>query len=148
MYAGNRNNWCHMKKFSEYMLQKEQLETIETEKEERESIEDMDHEEVLRMFGKLDIEDRKVIKNQLVEMFRHMLTHKSSFVKAVEFVMTNVPKEDKQDVASVFDRVKRFFDNPVERGLAYISGQNEIVNDKPNINQNGSTNNTYQYSSP
>lgn len=125
------------------MLQKEQLETIETEKEEKKSDVEMDKEEVLKMFGKLDIEDRKVIKNQLVEMFRHMLSHKGSFVKSVEFVMSNVPKEDKQDVSSIFERVKKFFENPVERGLAYISGQNEIVNSKPNMNQNGSTNNTY-----
>lgn len=143
MYAGNNNNWCYMKKFSDFMLQKEQLETIETEKEEKKSDVEMDKEEVLKMFGKLDIEDRKVIKNQLVEMFRHMLSHKGSFVKSVEFVMSNVPKEDKKDVSSIFERVKKFFENPIERGLAYISGQNEIVNSKPNMNQNGSTNNTY-----
>lgn len=142
MYAGKCNNWCHMKKFSDYLLQKEQLETIETEKEE--PVEDIDKEEILTMFGKLDIEDRKIIKNQLVEMFRDMLSHKSGFVKAVEFVMTNIPKEDKNDASEVFDRVKKFFANPIERGLAYVSGQNQIVHDKPNINQNGSMNNTYQ----
>lgn len=137
MYAGKSNNWCYMKKFSEYMLKKQSFEVIKNGDDN-----DFDDDQILMMFGKLDLEDKKIIKNQLVEIFRELLGNRKKFTAAVEFIMNNLPKNDEQEAQDMFSMVKRFFENPIEKGLGYVSGQNNIVN-SANPNINGATSNGY-----
>ena len=111
-----------MKKFSDFLEQKQDLDGFQ---------------------AKDYPEDRRIIRNQMVEMFNSMLGNKNGFVKCADFVISNATSNFEQQTAeNMVDRVKNFFENPITKGLGYIDGENQIVN-SPNPNQNGATNNSY-----
>jgi hypothetical protein len=127
-----------MKKFSDFIEQKEDLGDFKAK-----DYPASNKEEILKMFGSLDAEDRRIIRNQMIEMFNSMLGNKNGFVKCADFVISNATSNYEQQTAqNMVDRVKNFFQNPITKGLGYIDGENQIIN-SPNPNQNGATNNSY-----
>jgi hypothetical protein len=100
-------------------------------------------EQVLKMFGNLDPEDRKVVKRQMIQTFQNMLQSNDSFVDCVKFIMDKANKPfDQEQKNSMVQRAEDFFRAPITRGLGYVDGENQIVN-SPNPNENGATNNSY-----
>ena len=127
-----------MKKFSQYLEEKTDFRGFKPSE-----ISTANKDEILNMFSKLDVEDRRIIKNQIVELFGQILNSRNGFVQAADFVISNA-KGDYGDKLkdNMVARIKSFFQNPITKGLGYLDGENQVIND-PNPNQNGATNNNY-----
>jgi len=129
-----------MKNFSQYLAERVQEDDV------HEMFKSATRNEILRYFGKLDEHDRLIIKRTMLQIFDNLMTNPSGFAKAVKFILKNANlsgnPEDEAGAADSLERAKEFFKNPITRGLAYIDGENQVVN-TPNPNENGATNNSY-----
>ena len=129
-----------MKKFSQYLSERVQEDDI------HHLFKSADKNSILRMFSHLDEHDRLIVKRTMLQIFDNMMATPGGFTKAVNFILkyANLAgnPQDKEGAHDMLDRAQEFFANPITRGLAYISGENQVVN-KPNPNENGATNNSY-----
>jgi hypothetical protein len=118
-----------MKKFIDYLIEQERVMQYQSTVEK---------DTPLSLYGKLDIANRQFISNKMVEIFTNMLKNTNKFEAAINFILKNYDSAtDEESVKSIGEKVKEFFANPIEKGLPYISGENQIVNGhnaNPNIN--------------
>lgn len=98
---------------------------------------------VLTKVTHLDTDNFNYIKHQMVNIFQEMCDKKETFPECVKFIVENVESDNQKKTAgNLLQSIDDFFKNTKSKGLAYISGQNQVVN-KPNPNVNGATNNSY-----
>jgi len=124
-----------MKKFIDYLTEQERMMQYQRAVEK---------DTPLTLYGKLDIDSRQKISNTMIDIFTRMLKNTNKFEAAVKFIMQNYePATDEENVKSIKEKLKDFFANPIEKGLPYISGENQIVNGhNSNPNINGMSNNS------
>jgi hypothetical protein len=127
-----------MKKFSQFLEEKSGLAGFKASDYPAKN-----KTEILKKFASLDAEDKRIVRNQMMEIFNSMLSDTEGFVKCADFILSNSGNTIMQPMAQgMIDRVDSFFEDPIIKGLGYVDGENQIIN-SPNPNQNGATNNSY-----
>jgi len=147
MYAAGCNNWSVMKKFIEFVDEKDRLpEDKSKQQDDKNTVSrfrnDMDYRKyVMTKMAHLDPEDKNRIKHEMINLFSVLLDD-DTLPECIKFVLDKIDiKIDGEVGDSVLQKMDDFFKNPRSRGLAYVAGQNNVVN-SPNPNQNGATNNS------
>ena len=141
IYAVAANNWWFMKKFIEFVEEKDTNDVKKDSATADRFKNDYEYrKDILRRMAHLDPEDRNGIKHKLIKMFSAMIDDVKTFPECIRFILDTSKKKTSTDIAdSIVQDVEDFFKNPKGKGLGYISGQNDVINSP---NAAGKTNNS------